>query len=185
MLERIEPLDFLADQYVICICEGTAEQVILETLLNYDCLTFGWDNLVDRQITRKRQASKIEGYYLNREFQRPVTILRILDSRSERFHLSRLYRARYGVYDVYTRPEIEMLMILAEDKRKGFQSSKLKPSEFAATLFPRQKIKSRMFLEDYYSDSGKLLQAIRMYAQDAGHKGEYTLYHLLKEEYRF
>lgn len=38
MSEKMNPLDFLADQYVICICEGTAEEVIMETLLDNHCL---------------------------------------------------------------------------------------------------------------------------------------------------
>lgn len=55
MSEKMNPLDFLADQYVICICEGTAEEVIMETLLDNDCLMFNRRNLVDRDVTRIRK----------------------------------------------------------------------------------------------------------------------------------
>lgn len=80
-------LDMLADGYVICICEGAAEETIMNLLLDHDCLCFSRDNLVGRSITRKRKASEIEREYLQRGYTKSVVILRILDSRSENFRL--------------------------------------------------------------------------------------------------
>ena len=180
MSEKIKPLDFLADQYVICICEGTAEEVIMETLLDNQCLIFNRNNLVDRDITRIRTADKIQGRFLNREFSKPVSIIRILDSRSEKFKLGKLYQDRFSVYPIYTRPEIEMLMVLAENQYKEFRKSRKKPSDFMAGFLPHSHIKARGFLERYYSDIDRLLHAICLYSRDAGHKGEYSLYDLLK-----
>lgn len=184
MSEKMNPLDFLADQYVICICEGTAEEVIMETLLDNDCLMFNRRNLVDRDVTRIRTADKIQSRFLNREFSKPVSIIRILDSRSERFRLGKLYQQRFSIYPIYTRPEIEMLMVLAENQYQAFRKSKKKPSDFMAGYLPHSHIKARSFLQTYYSDVDKLLHAIHLYSLDAGHKGEYSLYHLLKDEYR-
>lgn len=63
MSEKMNPLDFLADQYVICICEGTAEKVIMEILLDNDCLMFNRRNLVDRDVTRIRTAEKSKAVF--------------------------------------------------------------------------------------------------------------------------
>lgn len=156
----------------------------METLLDNHCLIFDRSNLVDRDITRIRTAEKIQNRFLNREFSKPVSIIRILDSRSERFRLGKLYQQRFSIYPIYTRPEIEMLMALAENQYQAFRKSKKKPSDFMAGYLPHSHIKARSFLQTYYSDVDKLLHAIHLYSLDAGHKGEYSLYHLLKDKYR-
>lgn len=104
----------LKDEYVICICECAAEQAIIELLLDHNSLVFAHDNLVGREVTRKRKSSEIQSSFLNRAYQRRVNILRILDSKKDSFKLPPLYAERYPVHNIYTRPEIEMLLIIAE-----------------------------------------------------------------------
>ena len=70
--------DHLKKEYVICICEGAAEQSIIELLLDHNSLVFAHDNLVGRDITRKRKSSEIQSAFLKRACQRRVNILRIL-----------------------------------------------------------------------------------------------------------
>ena len=106
--------DHLKEEYVICICEGAAEQAIIELLLDHNSLVFAHDNLVGREVTRKRKSSEIQSSFLNRAYQRRVNILRILDSKKDSFKLPPLYAERYPVHNIYTRPEIEMLLIIAE-----------------------------------------------------------------------
>ena len=65
----------LKDEYVICICEGAAEQAIIELLLDHNSLVFAHNNLVGREVTRKRKASEIQSSFLNRAYQRRVNIL--------------------------------------------------------------------------------------------------------------
>ena len=54
--DKINP-DMLANGYIMCICEGAAEETIMNLLLDHDCLYFTRDNLVGHSITRKRKAS--------------------------------------------------------------------------------------------------------------------------------
>lgn len=61
--------DHLKKEYVICICEGAAEQAIIELLLDHNSLVFAHDNLVGREITRKRKSSEIQSAFLNRAYQ--------------------------------------------------------------------------------------------------------------------
>lgn len=175
----------LKDEYVICICEGAAEQAIIELLLDHNSLVFAHDNLVGREITRKRQASEIQGSFLNRAYQSQVNILRILDSPSDKFKLDRLYINRFPVHNIYTRPEIEMLLIIAEGQIEKYlqkEKSRYKPSAYCAeVLFPGKHIKSREFIQDYFADINKLHNAIRLYHEQVGKQGEAHLFHLLSK----
>jgi hypothetical protein len=116
--------DHLKKEYVICICEGAAEQAIIELLLAHNSLIFSYDNLVGRKITRKRKASEIQSSFLNRTYQKQVNILRVLDSKSDPFKLPPIYAKRYPVYNIYTHPEIEMLLISAEGQIEKYLQKK-------------------------------------------------------------
>ena len=177
----------LKEEYVICICEGATEQAIIELLLDHNSLVFAHDNLVGREVTRKRKSSEIQSSFLNRAYQRRVNILRILDSKKDSFKLPALYAERYPVHNIYTRPEIEMLLIIAEgqvDKYLQKDKTRYKPSSYCAEiLFPGEHIKSREFIQDYFADINKLHNAIRLYHEQAGKRGEANLFHLLSKSF--
>lgn len=173
----------LKEEYVICICEGAAEQAIIELLLDHNSLVFTHDNLVGREITRKRKASEIQDSFLNLAYQRQVNILRILDSKKDSFKLPPLYAERYPVHNIYTRPEIEMLLIIAEGQVEKYlqkDKTRYKPSSYCTEiLFPGEHIKSRDFIQRYFADIDKLHNAIRLYHEQSGKRGEAHLFHLL------
>ena len=179
--------DHLKEEYVICICEGAAEQAIMELLLDHTSLIFKRENLVGREITRKRKVSEIQTSFLNRAYQRRVNILRILDSKKDSFKLPSLYAERYPVHNIYTRPEIEMLLIIAEGQVEKYlqkDKTRYKPSSYCAEiLFPGEHIKSREFIQDYFADINKLHNAIRLYHEQAGKRGEAHLFHLLSKSF--
>lgn len=179
---RLNPQD-LKNSYVLCICEGTAEEVILNRLLDENCLIFNRNQVIDKAPTRIRQARKIESSFLNRDFAKDVVILRIIDSRREKFNLGKLYRERFSVYDILATPEIEMLMVWGENLYEEFKKSRKKPSDFMAAVHAREEIKSRSYLERYYADVNYLLTAIENYARDASHRDELGLYQLTKRAY--
>ena len=167
--------DHLKEEYVICICEGAAEQAIMELLLDHTSLIFKRENLVGREITRKRKVSEIQTSFLNRAYQRRVNILRILDSKKDSFKLPPLYAERFPVHNIYTRPEIEMLLIIAAGQSEKYlqkEKSRYKPSSYCAEiLFPGEHIKSRKFIQNYFADINKLHRAIRLYHEQAGKRG--------------
>lgn len=96
-------------KYVACICEGGAEKTIIELLLDSNSLIFSYDDLLEGEILRCRKARDFETQYLRKYFNEKVTVLRILDSRRERFALSKAYAHKVGVINVVTAPEIEIL----------------------------------------------------------------------------
>ena len=177
----------LKEEYVICICEGAAEQAIIELLLDHNSLVFAHDNLVGREVTRKRKSSEIQSSFLNRAYQRRVNILRILDSKKDSFKLPPLYAERYPVHNIYTRPEIEMLLIIAEGQVEKYlqkDKTRYKPGSYCAEiLFPGEHIKSREFIQDYFADINKLHNVIRLYHEQSGKRGEANLFHLLSKSF--
>jgi hypothetical protein len=110
-------------KYIACICEGAAEQAVIELLLDSNKLIFRYDDMLENEVIRCRSAQKFEERYLRKGFTEKITILRILDSHRENFNLSRAYRGKIDVINIVTAPEIEMLMIYAEKKYAQYKRS--------------------------------------------------------------
>lgn len=167
--------------YIACICEGSAEQAIMELLLDDNKLIFTSKQLLEEEIIRNRSAKEFEQRYLRKGFNDKITVLRILDSREENFNLSKAYKDKVAVIDVITAPEIEMLIIFNEDKYEDFKKSKMKPSEFCKIKLKFKSVKNYTFVKDYFSDTNKLFKSIHEYRRVSNiKKGEYTLFDLLK-----
>jgi len=167
--------------YVACICEGSAEEAIMELLLDDNKLIFEKEQLVEEEIIRIRGAKKFEERYLRKGFDKEITILRILDSRRENFKLSKAYVNKISVIDIITAPEIEMLIILNENKYDDFKKSRMKPSEFCKTQLGFKSVKTYNFVKKYFADIDKLVKSIYEYRRISKiQKGEYTLSDLLK-----
>ena len=115
-----------------CICEGGAERVIIDKLLDDNRLIFSRKDLLDRELLRCRSASDFERTYLSKGFSKKITLYRINDSRCERFKLKAAYKDKVDVENIITSPEIEMLIIIAEGKYRDYikYKSTMKPSEY-------------------------------------------------------
>ena len=168
-------------KYVACICEGGAEKTIIELLLDSNSLIFSYDDLLEGEILRCRKARDFETQYLRKYFNEKVTVLRILDSRRERFAWSKAYAHKVDVINVVTAPEIGMLVILSENKYKEFKGSNLKPSEYCKSFLGYSNVKRPVFIEAYFKDLDKLITAIKRYKKVSKiNHGEYALADLLK-----
>ena len=168
-------------KYVACICEGSAERSIIKLLLDDNRLIFTWDDLLDGNILRCRNAKAFEERYLRKGFSDKITVIRILDSRRESFRLSTAYASKIKVINVITAPEIEMLVIFAKGQYDEFKKSKKKPSIFCKEDLKIHNVKSLKFVELFFSDIDCLVSAIYEYRRVSNiQKGEYTLADLLK-----
>lgn len=108
-----------------------------------------------------------------------------MDSHSEGFRLSPAYEHKVdNVINVVTSPEIEMLLILAEDKYEEYikKSSSMSPSVFCKQVLKmKDKIKSREFVREYFADIDMLVSTIQEYKKKRIlKKGEIYLADLLK-----
>ena len=114
---------FELGKYIACIAEGVAESVIIDILLDNHMLIFEREQLLDEEVLGCRNANEFERRYLRKGFEGKITVFRILDSRRENFNLSKAYRDKVDVINVITAPEIEMLIILNEDKYEAFKKA--------------------------------------------------------------
>ena len=167
--------------YKACICEGSAENAIMDILLDYNLLIFNREEMIEEEVIRCREGKKFEQKYLRKGFKDKISVIRILDSRHENFKLSKAYADKVDVINVVTAPEIEMLIIFNEDKYKEFKKSGKKPSSFCKEDLKMTEIKSYDFVKNYFSNPMVLVDAIRKYHDMSKvPKGEYTLLDLLR-----
>lgn len=168
--------------YVICICEGTAEQDIIEWLLDEDKLLFKRTDLIGKKTERSRTSRIIESLYLNLDYDKPVYIIRIIDSKKEKFELSKLYKDRFKIYNIITNPEIEMLMIIQNGDYLQYTNkhSDKKPSEYACVEYKIKKIKQRGTMKIFFNDKVDELIACIMQHKSCKGKGHLTIADLLK-----
>lgn len=168
-------------KYVACICEGAAEQVIMDLLLENNRLIFNRDDLLEGELLRCRSGKNFEEQYLRKGFTEQITVLRVLDSRNETFKLSKAYVHKIKVVNVITAPEIEMLIIFKEGKYNAYKKSGKKPSVFCKSELKYSDVKSTDFIKRYFCDIESLVDAIKEYKRVSYLRdGEYSLADLLK-----
>ena len=159
-------------KYKACICEGSAEEAVIDILIDNDLLIFKREELLEERVIRCRNAKR---------FEEQISVIRILDSRREEFRLSKAYEKKIDVTNIITAPEIEMLIIHAEGAYNQFKRSGKKPSEFCKSSLRMHDVKSYDFVKKYFSDPKTLVKAIREYRRTANiHNGEYSLSDLLR-----
>lgn len=170
--------------YYAIICEGSAEEAIMEILIENDLLHFKKEDLLEEQVIRCRSPKKFEERYLRTDFSRKIKVYRILDSHKEKFKLSKTFQDKVEVETVVTSPEIEMLIIHAENAYKDYlkKKSKVKPSDYCKTVLKLPKVKEYEWVKAYFSDVDKLLSAMKEYDRcTKKRKGELTLLDLVKK----
>lgn len=168
-------------KYKACICEGSAENAIIDILIDAELLIFSREEILDETVIRCREGKKFEQKYLRKGFDDKISVIRILDSRREKFKISKAYEHKIDVINVITAPEIEMLIIFAEDQYKEFKKSRKKPSDFCKENLGMSDVKTYDYVFEYFANPKILVDAIKTYHRIAKiPKGEYTLLDLLK-----
>jgi len=104
---------------VACICEGNAELEIMKILLTHGKLKFQPEDLLDERIFTgsMRSSRNLETRYLTQNYKegQQIEVIRILDSRKESYNIADEFKGKLaGITNCYTRPEIELLIILNE-----------------------------------------------------------------------
>lgn len=169
------------DCYVACICEGGAESAIINILLDNHKLKFEREDLLEEDIIMCRSGKEFARRYLAKSFDKPITIYRILDSRRENFKIDKAYKNKINIINVVTSPEIEMLIILKEDKYNEYIKAKQKPSEFCKSALKMKNVKKQNFMYDYFNNVEELITVLQKYKSiTKRRKGEFTIFDLLK-----
>ncbi|GAB4074710.1 hypothetical protein GCM10028778_22130 [Barrientosiimonas marina] len=82
--------------------------------------------------------------------------------------------------NVITAPEIEMLIIHAEDCYDDYSKKGLKPSDYVKQQLKMSNIKNYNVFKDYFSDIDKLKNAIRVYHSKTKYKDSTIYQRLIK-----
>ena len=169
--------DLITGKYIICSCEGTSEESIIDLLLDNGKLWFIRCDLVDEKITRIRTGDKIAQEFLGREYSKDIVILRIIDREKDSFKLPRAYTLNRKIPDfaIVTKPEIEILHIIAEgmidEYARRRKMNKLMPSEFCKSI-GWKNVKKKEFIENMYGNNvDKLISAIERYSRRTDYRG--------------
>lgn len=178
MIER------LRGRRILCFCEGAAEFDIINMLLESDKLIFEKKDLIDQKIHYRQKVSAIEQQYLALDYgTQELVILRVIDSKSENFPLSKPYRGRFDIVTAITKPEIEILLIIAQDDYQDFckMKSREKPSEFCKRVYGMSKLKTQGFMRTYFSDVEQLIYVLSKYKSMNNDRNGYTIWDMLKD----
>lgn len=174
---------------ILIMCEGPNELKIVNLLLDNNKLKFTRDDLLDmrpfhaRQLTSPQLKPALDAYHGD------IEIYRIGDKMSDALKVPKeLLPVIKSQAKFCTKPELEMLLIIAENKASDFEKvkTKQKPKDFCKqnVVFKRKKYdNSTVFYDDYFGDRIELLvSAITEYHRTHGkHKSdEGYLFDLLK-----
>lgn len=81
-------------EYKACICEGAAENAIMDILLDNNLMIFNRGEMIEEEVIRCREGKKFEEKYLRKGFKAKISVIRILDSRRENLNLVRLMQEK-------------------------------------------------------------------------------------------
>lgn len=156
--------------FIAVIAEGGAETAIIDILLDADLLIFNRTEMIERSVLRTRKGKSFEQKHLNFNFgDNIIEVYRILDSKCEKFSVSKIYKERIVIKNIITKPAIEILIILANNHYGNYsKGTKLSPAEYVSKnknllgIKNGDNIKSYYFIKKYFTPE-KLVEAIREY----------------------
>ena len=153
-------------EYVICLCEGNFERAVFDLLLENNYLFFDKSQLGSGLIVdRNRSAKAIQVKYLSYSYDKPVKIIRLIDSKNEKFQLSPSYSYKVnGIHTCLTRRSIEILIIISEGHYEKYTQSKIDScEEYINRYLGFKDFKSYEFVRQYFSDINKLICVLKQY----------------------
>ncbi len=174
---------------ILIMCEGPNELKIINLLLDYDKLAFCRDDLLDMRPFHARQLESSQLKPALDAYHGEIKIYRIGDKLSDKLKISKDMSMRISEQRKFcTKPELEMLLIIAENLVSAFEKvkSKQKPKDFCKQNIVHSRKKydnSTAFYEQYFDGRIELLiNAITEYHRTHGkHKAdEGYLFDLLK-----
>ena len=163
----------------LVMCEGPNELEIVRLLLAANKLKFTVDDLLNlvpyhaRQITSSVAVKNALLLYPG-----DVNVLRIGDKLNDELKIPKDYKDQIKSVSKYcTKPELEMLLIISENKEREFEKVKshISPKSFSKEhiVYNRHRYdNSTVFYREYYSNRIDLLvESIRKYKQHKGKHG--------------
>lgn len=175
-------MEITNETIIACICEGAAEKVIIQLLLENNELIFKEEHLLDSKILTGsfRQVTKFTQQYLTMDYGEQKPIVLCIQDNNTKFNLKKPYMDKIkGPYLIITSPEIEMLMIHSLGLYEEFQKVKstIKPSDFTAKYLKKKSsvIKEKSYVKDFYQKYS-LKEAILCHSRKGNKKDKKNLF---------
>ena len=177
---------------LLVMCEGPNEKAVVDMLLDAGFLEFSEDDLVGLTVYHARQLTAPVIKTALSIYTGEFAVYRIGDSMTDKLPVPADYQGRIkGVRKFCTKPELEMLLLIAEGKEAEFEKVKAGKRKMKAKDFCKANVvhnrkrydNSTQFYRDYFgSDIGTLVEVIEKYKQTHGahKKDEEYLADLLK-----
>ena len=177
---------------LLVMCEGPNEKAVVDMLLDEGRLKFSEDDLVGLTVYHARQLTAPVIKTALSIYTGDFEVYRIGDSMTDKLPVPTDYKDRIKeIRKFCTKPELEMLLIIAEGKEAEFEKVKagkhrMKPKDFCKIHVVHNRKRydnSTQFYKDYFgSDIETLVKVIRKYKQSHGahKKDEEYLADLLK-----
>lgn len=177
---------------LLVMCEGPNEKAVVDMLLDAESLEFTRDDLVNLTVYHARQLTAPIIKTALSIYTGEFAVYRIGDSMAEQLPIPADYQGRFmGARKFCTKPELEMLLLIAEGKEVEFEKVKAGKRKMKAKDFCKANVvhnrkrydNSTQFFKDYFgSDIETLVKVIRKYKQSHGahKKDEEYLADLLK-----
>ena len=170
-------------KYLI-MCEGPNELEIIRMLLEHDKLIFTEDDLLNLVPYHARQiASNPTVKAALNLYHGEVKVLRIGDKLNDELKIPKEYKGKIkGIEKYCTKPELEMLLIISENRNLDFEKvkSKISPKTFSKEniVYNRTRYNnSTEFYRIYYGERIDLLvDTIKRYKQLKGKHRNDELY---------
>ncbi|CAJ1191281.1 hypothetical protein CPR19088_GLDEOEPO_02188 [Companilactobacillus paralimentarius] len=179
-------------EYIAVIIEGGAEKAIIRVLLDKDLLKFQRSNMLEEDVIQDRSGKSFAHEHLSYGFEdNQISILRIHDSRREKFILPRAYtRMISKITDIYTTPEIEILFIINnadfdkfKNRKPNKNGKKMSAHEWCRYYYKMDNVKSPKFVYDFWiNQSERLVEVIKIYSSKSKDPFENTLASILSND---
>lgn len=148
---------------VLFMCEGPNEKAIIDILIKSEQLIYTIDDLLDLRVFHARQLSHPAIRTAISMYDGEIKVIRVGDKMNDVLKIPKEYAHKItSVERCCTRPELEMLLIIAEDLVSEFEKtkSKIKPKQFCKEhiIHNRKKYNnSTSFYHEYFGDNPILL----------------------------
>ena len=120
---------------LLIMCEGPNELAVVNILLDNDCFIFSRDDLINLTAFHARQIEKSTAVQTALNiYTDDFKIIRIGDKMSDSLKIPKRYLERVVSSEKYcTKPELEILLIIAEGKLTEYEKfkSKISPKDFS------------------------------------------------------
>lgn len=177
---------------LLIMCEGPNEKAVVDMLMDAGCMKFSEDDLVGLTVYHARQLSAPIIRTALSIYTGEFDVYRIGDTMTDKLLVPVDYRGRIRrIRKFCTKPELEMLLIIAEGKEAEFEKVKAGRRKTQAKDFCKANVvhnrrrydNSTQFYRDYFgSDIETLVEVVEKYKRSHGahKKDEEYLADLLK-----